>query len=98
LRSISPPEEKGRDNDVANRERRLRSLPGWGYGPEIRAEDIDYVQWKLDYAVGMRIALKRFIAALERDGTVLGRRGRDKLKELVTAAEEFQNYRGKEGE
>jgi hypothetical protein len=83
---------------VANRERRLRSLPGWGYGPEIRAEDIDYVQWKLDYAVGMRIALKRFIAALERDGTVLGRRGRDKLKELVTAAEEFQNYRGKEGE
>ena len=82
---------------MANEERRLRSLSGWGYGPEIRPEDIDYVQWKLDYAVGMRIALKRFIDALEKDGTTLGRRGRDKLKELVQAAEEFQNYNGTVG-
>lgn len=82
---------------MANEERRLRSLSGWGYGPEIRPEDIDYVQWKLDYAVGMRIALKRFIDALEKDGTTLGRRGRDKLRELVQAAEEFQNYNGKVG-
>lgn len=77
---------------MANEERKLRSLSGWGYGPAVRPEDLDYIQWKLDRAVGMRIALRRFVDALEKDGVKLGRRGREKLKELIRAAEDFQNY------
>lgn len=76
---------------MANAKRRLRVLAEHGYY-EVRPEDMDYIQWKLDHAAGMRIALSRFLDALDKDQVQLGRRGRRKLKELKEAGELFQNF------
>lgn len=74
-----------------NETRNLRPIKE-NYGPAARDADLEYLQWKLDHAAGMRIAIKRLVDALERDQVSLGKRSYAKLNELMEASDAFQNY------
>ena len=72
--------------------RNLKPLTRNGYGDIVRAEDVDYLQWKLDHAQGIRMAVKRLLDTLAYDRVQLPRASRKRLKEVVKATELFQNY------
>jgi hypothetical protein len=72
--------------------RNLKPLSENGYGEKVRPEDLDYLQWKLDHAQGIKMAVKRLLDQLEHDKVTLPRASRKRLKEVVKATELFQNY------
>lgn len=72
--------------------RNLKPLTKNGYGDIVRPEDVDYLQWKLDHAQGIRMAVKRLIETMECDRVNLPRASRRRLQQLVKATNLFQNY------
>ncbi len=72
--------------------RNLHTLTRNGYGDTVRPEDVDYLQWKLDHAQGIRMAVKRLLDQLHSDRVVLPRNSRRRVQQLVKATELFQNY------
>lgn len=72
--------------------RNLTPINKSSYGDCVREADIGFIQHKLDHAAGMRICLRRFTDALDEEQVMLPKKSRKKLKELIKAAELFQNY------